>query len=74
MGLKKLDDPSDMLKKIPRQSKYDVGTAEWNPNANKEDLCAISVSWNWASTKHSVAKVWGWEPNETLTGDTGSTL
>uniref|UniRef100_A0A1B6LD05 RWD domain-containing protein n=1 Tax=Graphocephala atropunctata TaxID=36148 RepID=A0A1B6LD05_9HEMI len=42
LGLKKLDDPSDVLRKFARQSKYDVGSAEWNPNANEKDVCAIS--------------------------------
>ncbi|XP_049822756.1 GATOR complex protein WDR59 isoform X2 [Aethina tumida] len=30
------------LKKIPRQSKYDVGTAEWNPTIHNKELCVIS--------------------------------
>lgn len=44
LGLKKLDDPLDTLRKFPRQSKYEVGTAEWNPNAQEKELFAISVS------------------------------
>ncbi|XP_054266064.1 GATOR complex protein WDR59-like isoform X1 [Macrosteles quadrilineatus] len=42
LGLKKLDDSSDVLRKFPRQSKYEVGTAEWNPNHQEKELCAIS--------------------------------
>lgn len=42
LGIKNLDDPTDTLRKFPRQSKYEVGTAEWNPNAPHRDLCAIS--------------------------------
>ncbi|CAH0557006.1 unnamed protein product [Brassicogethes aeneus] len=32
----------DSLKKFPRQSKYDVGTAEWNPTLHNKELCVIS--------------------------------
>jgi hypothetical protein len=39
-----LDDPSETLKKVLRQSKYEVGTADWNPTSPKGELCAISVS------------------------------
>uniref|UniRef100_A0A1B6EDS3 RWD domain-containing protein n=1 Tax=Clastoptera arizonana TaxID=38151 RepID=A0A1B6EDS3_9HEMI len=42
VGLKNLNDHNDILKKFPRQSKYDVGTAEWNPNPPNRDLVAIT--------------------------------
>jgi hypothetical protein len=44
LGLKNLNDASDGLKKFPRQSKYEVGSAEWNPHSHHQELCAISVN------------------------------
>ncbi|XP_053594553.1 GATOR complex protein WDR59 isoform X1 [Microplitis demolitor] len=44
LAIKKLDDSEecDTLKKFPRQSKYEVGSAEWNPTINNCHFCAIS--------------------------------
>ncbi|CAH1389415.1 unnamed protein product [Nezara viridula] len=42
-GLKNLTEPLDSLKKFPRQSKYDVGAAEWNPHQHYKNLSAIST-------------------------------
>ncbi|KAK9510437.1 hypothetical protein O3M35_005226 [Rhynocoris fuscipes] len=42
LGIKNLSEASDSLKKYPRNSKYDVGTAEWSPL--QKDLCAISTN------------------------------
>lgn len=47
LAIKKLDDSDelDSLKKYPRQSKYEVGSAEWNPTISNYHFCAISVSY-----------------------------
>ena len=37
-----VDNPSTVLKRVPRQSKWEVGTAEWNPHSQCSHLCAIS--------------------------------
>ncbi|KAF4521796.1 hypothetical protein B566_EDAN011381 [Ephemera danica] len=37
-----LDEPSYALKKVLRQSKYEVGTADWNPTSAQGETCAIS--------------------------------
>ncbi|CAG5096559.1 Similar to WDR59: GATOR complex protein WDR59 (Homo sapiens) [Cotesia congregata] len=44
LAIKKLDDSDelDSLKKYPRQSKYEVGSAEWNPTISNYHFCAIS--------------------------------
>nr|CAD7194662.1 unnamed protein product [Timema douglasi] len=44
LAIKQLDDTSETLHKVPRQSKYEVGSAEWNPNAANKELCAISTN------------------------------
>ncbi|XP_044008732.1 GATOR complex protein WDR59 isoform X2 [Aphidius gifuensis] len=41
-ALRHLDNATDVLKKYPRQSKYEVGTAEWNPTSPNCHLCAVS--------------------------------
>ncbi|XP_046440628.1 GATOR complex protein WDR59-like isoform X2 [Daphnia pulex] len=48
-----VDNPSVVIKKFPRQSKWEVGSAEWNPHSHLSHLCAISsnqrteiLSWN----------------------------
>ncbi|XP_066594215.1 GATOR2 complex protein WDR59 isoform X2 [Prorops nasuta] len=41
-AIKQLDESIDTLKKFQRQSKYEVGSAEWNPTAPNCHLCAIS--------------------------------
>ncbi|KAK0087002.1 hypothetical protein PV326_005337 [Microctonus aethiopoides] len=41
-AVKQLDEESDVLRKFPRQSKYEVGSAEWNPNMSNSHLCAVS--------------------------------
>lgn len=43
LAIKYLDDESEPLRKFNRQSKYEVGSAEWNPNVSNGHLCAISV-------------------------------
>ncbi|KAL1124372.1 hypothetical protein AAG570_001001 [Ranatra chinensis] len=42
LGIKNLSDSAEVLKKFPRQSKYEVGAAEWNPHPQYRELCAIS--------------------------------
>ena len=44
LAIKHLDEESEPLKKFNRQSKYEVGSAEWNPNLANCHLCAISVN------------------------------
>ncbi|XP_015109430.1 GATOR complex protein WDR59 isoform X1 [Diachasma alloeum] len=41
-AVKQLGEGSDNLKKFTRQSKYEVGSAEWNPTLPNCHLCAIS--------------------------------
>ncbi|CAH1183281.1 unnamed protein product [Phaedon cochleariae] len=41
LAIKNLEDP-ELVQKFPRQSKYDVGAAEWNPTAYHKELCVIS--------------------------------
>lgn len=41
--MKRLDEDMNTLKKFQRQSKYEVGSAEWNPCDLNSHLCAISV-------------------------------
>ncbi|XP_059350855.1 GATOR complex protein WDR59-like isoform X2 [Daphnia carinata] len=48
-----VDNPTFVIKKFPRQSKWEVGSAEWNPHSHYSNLCAISsnqrteiLSWN----------------------------
>ncbi|XP_058792882.1 GATOR complex protein WDR59 isoform X2 [Phymastichus coffea] len=42
LAIKHLDEESESLRKFHRQSKYEVGSAEWNPNLANCHLCAIS--------------------------------
>lgn len=42
-AVKHLDEGADTLKKFQRQSKYEVGSAEWNPTSTNSHLCAVSV-------------------------------
>lgn len=45
IAIKNLDDTDlDNVRKFPRQSKYDVSAAEWNPISHQSELCVISVS------------------------------
>lgn len=65
LGVKNLDDPSDNLRKFPRQSKYEVGTAEWNPSSSHSHLCAISSNQktevlSWTSGELIVMHALGW--------------
>lgn len=46
LALKNLNYMSDALRKFPRNSKYDVSAAEWNPTAFNSNLCCISVSFS----------------------------
>ncbi|XP_043265294.1 GATOR complex protein WDR59 isoform X1 [Colletes gigas] len=41
-AVKHLDEGADALKKFQRQSKYEVGSAEWNPTSLNSHLCAVS--------------------------------
>lgn len=43
LAVKHLDEDVNMVKKFQRQSKYEVGSAEWNPSDLNCHLCAISV-------------------------------
>ncbi|KAK9693895.1 WD domain, G-beta repeat [Popillia japonica] len=43
IAIRNLDDiDNDQIKKFPRQSKYEVGSAEWNPTEHHNELCVIS--------------------------------
>ncbi|XP_026282882.1 GATOR complex protein Wdr59 isoform X2 [Frankliniella occidentalis] len=42
LAIKNLSEQSDRLHKVARQSKYEVGAAEWNPNPSHKELCALS--------------------------------
>ncbi|XP_025832716.1 GATOR complex protein WDR59 isoform X2 [Agrilus planipennis] len=45
IAIKDLDDVDpDNVRKFPRQSKYDVGVAEWNPTSYHNELCVISCN------------------------------
>lgn len=44
LSIRNLDEKEHILQKYPRQSKYDVGAAEWNPTTYNKELCIISVS------------------------------
>lgn len=44
IAIRNLDEELEVVQKFPRQSKYDVGAAEWNPTGYKRELCVISVS------------------------------
>ncbi|KAK6632142.1 hypothetical protein RUM44_007172 [Polyplax serrata] len=44
LALKNLNYMSDALRKFPRNSKYDVSAAEWNPTAFNSNLCCISTN------------------------------
>ncbi|XP_065163730.1 GATOR2 complex protein WDR59 [Atheta coriaria] len=45
IAIRNLDDTdTDNLKKFPRQSKYDVGSAEWNHTEHNSELCVISCN------------------------------
>ncbi|KAG7207480.1 hypothetical protein KM043_009113 [Ampulex compressa] len=41
-AVKQLDEGIDTVRKFQRQSKYEVGSAEWNPTGPNCHLCAIS--------------------------------
>ncbi|KAI9550538.1 hypothetical protein GHT06_005241 [Daphnia sinensis] len=48
-----VENPTFVIKKFPRQSKWEVGSAEWNPHSHYSHWCAISsnqrteiLSWN----------------------------
>lgn len=43
LAIKHLDEDVNTVKKFQRQSKYEVGSAEWNPCDLNSHLCAISV-------------------------------
>ncbi|KAG5893206.1 hypothetical protein JTB14_025610 [Gonioctena quinquepunctata] len=42
LAIRNLEDVDQVIQKFPRQSKYDVGAAEWNPNPHHGELCVIS--------------------------------
>lgn len=44
LAVKQLDEDANTVRKFQRQSKYEVGSAEWNPCDLNSHLCAISVS------------------------------
>ncbi|XP_014256669.1 GATOR complex protein WDR59 isoform X2 [Cimex lectularius] len=46
LAIKNLIDSNDSLRKFPRQSKYDVGAAEWSPHLQHKHLCAVSTNKN----------------------------
>lgn len=43
LALVNLDEPAETLKKVQRQSKYEVGTADWNPTTAQGQLFAFAV-------------------------------
>ncbi|KAJ8954387.1 hypothetical protein NQ318_011060 [Aromia moschata] len=42
LAIRNLEDEYELVQKFPRQSKYDVGAAEWNPTTYHQELCVIS--------------------------------
>ncbi|KAL3280859.1 hypothetical protein HHI36_004087 [Cryptolaemus montrouzieri] len=42
IAIRNLDEECEIVQKFPRQSKYDVGAAEWNPTMHHRELCVIS--------------------------------
>ncbi|XP_030758273.1 GATOR complex protein WDR59 isoform X2 [Sitophilus oryzae] len=42
IALRNLDEEYENIIKFPRQSKYDVGAAEWNPTSHNKEICVIS--------------------------------
>ncbi|XP_018577120.1 GATOR complex protein WDR59 isoform X1 [Anoplophora glabripennis] len=42
LAIRNLDEQFELVHKFPRQSKYDVGAAEWNPTIYHKELCVIS--------------------------------
>ncbi|KAJ8947981.1 hypothetical protein NQ314_008516 [Rhamnusium bicolor] len=42
LAIRNLEDEYEVVQKFPRQSKYDVGAAEWNPTSYHKELCVIS--------------------------------
>nr|CAH7717717.1 unnamed protein product [Callosobruchus chinensis] len=42
LAIRNLKDEYEVVQKYPRQSKYDVGVAEWNPTQFHKELCVIS--------------------------------
>ncbi|XP_008194273.2 GATOR2 complex protein WDR59 [Tribolium castaneum] len=42
IAIRNLDEDLEVVQKFPRQSKYDVGAAEWNPTNHNRELCVIS--------------------------------
>ncbi|XP_074030929.1 WD repeat domain 59 isoform X2 [Leptinotarsa decemlineata] len=42
LAIRNLEDVDQLIQKFPRQSKYDVGAAEWNPNSHHSETCSIS--------------------------------
>lgn len=43
LALLDVDNPSVIIKRVMRQSKWEVGSAEWNPHSHYAHWCAISV-------------------------------
>lgn len=46
IAIRNLDEELEVVQKFPRQSKYDVGAAEWNPTPQKRELCVIAVGFS----------------------------
>ncbi|KAJ8920742.1 hypothetical protein NQ315_004881 [Exocentrus adspersus] len=42
LAIRNLEEQYESILKFPRQSKYDVGAAEWNPTLHHKELCVIS--------------------------------
>ncbi|XP_063236858.1 GATOR2 complex protein WDR59 isoform X2 [Bacillus rossius redtenbacheri] len=53
LAIKNLTDSSDTLHKVSHQSKYEVGTAAWNPSLLNKDMCAI--------TSNQRIEIWSWQ-------------
>ncbi|XP_070574732.1 GATOR2 complex protein WDR59-like [Ptychodera flava] len=48
-----LDRPQDVVKRVARQSRWEVGVMEWNPHATNKHL--------FVATSNQSADVWSWE-------------
>lgn len=42
IAIRNLNEECEIVQKFPRHSKYDVGSAEWNPTFQNKELCVIS--------------------------------
>lgn len=57
LALINLDEPAETLKKVQRQSKYEVGTADWNPTTAQGQLFAFAVRKCWLNFIEKIKKI-----------------